>query len=198
MTRVGLIIAWIAATALTTTLAWQVVGAADEQVSDEPTTPLIALTTPDATDATSTTDATGSSVATSPSSSAGTAASSPSTPASSSTTSSAGSTETTTSNSTATSPGSNSSTTTTIPSSSSTTVSGIPATVTAVSDGGTVTVTGINPNVQIVAVVAAPGWAYRVVENSGDRVEVEFTNSGAEIRIRCEWKTGNLVADIDD
>jgi hypothetical protein len=75
----------------------------------------------------------------------------------------------------------------------------MPATTTAVSDGGTVTVTGTNPNVEIVAVVAAPGWAYRVTENRGDRVEVEFTDSsGAEIRIRCEWKNGQLVADIDD
>jgi hypothetical protein len=205
MTRIGLIIAWVAATALTTILAWQVVGAADEQVSDQPTTPLIALTTPEAADSTSTMDDTSSSLATNPSSSAGTASSSTGAPNSGSSTPSSASTATTASNSTSTSSDSNSSTSTTNGStstttqSSSTTVSGIPATTTAVSDGGTVTVTGTIPSVEIVAVVAAPGWAYRVTENRGDRVEVEFTDtSGAEIRIRCEWKNGQLVADIDD
>lgn len=45
MNRFGLIAIWVAATALTTVLAWQIVAAAGEQVSPGPLTPLAAPTT---------------------------------------------------------------------------------------------------------------------------------------------------------
>ena len=61
------------------------------------------------------------------------------------------------------------------------------------------TVSGVEPNVELVAVVASPGWSYEVTDNRGTRVEVRFENLiGDEIRIRGEWKDGKLVADIDD
>lgn len=61
------------------------------------------------------------------------------------------------------------------------------------------TVTGTEPRVELVGVVAAPGWTYAVTSNDGDRVEVRFENaSGDDVRIRCEWEDGRLVADIDD
>jgi len=62
-----------------------------------------------------------------------------------------------------------------------------------------VTVSGVEPSVELVAVVASPGWSYEVTDNRGTRVEVRFENLiGDEIRIRCEWEDGRLVADIDD
>lgn len=49
------------------------------------------------------------------------------------------------------------------------------------------------------AVVAAPGWTYQITGNDGDRVEVRFENAaGDDIRIRCQWENGKLIADIDD
>lgn len=195
MTRFGLVVAWIAATALTTAVAWQVVGAADDRVSDEPTTPVIAVTV--GTDATvpgsdpqqagpSSTTAVGSSIpSTTPTSSESStttgSSSTGSAPGSSTSTTSPGSTSTTSGSSSTTTPG-----------------TGIPATTTAVSDGGTLTVTGVAPNVELVAVVANPGWSYRITHNDGDRVEVIFERSDHEIRIRCQWEGGRLVADIDD
>lgn len=178
MNRIGLLAAWIVATGIATLLAWQVVGAADDQIADSPNTPLIAVTSPDA----STTSTLGTSTSTSETT--GTSDGSPSTTGGLGTT-----TSTTTDSSTSTTaPGSNTSSTT----------SGIPATTTAVSDGGTVTVTGTEPNVELVAVVAVPGWSYRVGTDQGDRVEVTFENgTGAEIRVRCEWENGQLIADID-
>jgi len=53
--------------------------------------------------------------------------------------------------------------------------------------------------VELVAVVAAPGWTYAVTADDGERVEVRFENTaGDDVRIRCEWENGRLVADIDD
>lgn len=175
MNRIGLLAAWIAATGLATLLAWQVVGAADDQVSDAPGTPVIAVTTPDGS--------TTSSTVPSDASSSTTVTSNPST----SPTVDSGSTTSTTTGTPTTAPR------------TSTTTSGIPATTTAVSDGGTVTVTGVEPNVELVAVVAVPGWSYRVETAQGDRVQVTFeSGAGEEIRVRCEWENGQLVADIDD
>lgn len=52
---------------------------------------------------------------------------------------------------------------------------------------------------ELVAVVAVPGWSYQVETAQGDRVQVTFENgAGEEIRVRCEWENGQLVADIDD
>lgn len=174
MNRIGLLAAWIAAAGIATMLAWQVVGAADDQISDAPSTPVIAITSSD------------------PSSTSTDSPSTTVTPSDSTSTSGApGATTTTTTGS--------STSTTAADSSSSTTTSGIPATTTAVSDGGTVTVTGVEPNVELVAVVAAPGWSYQIDSDQGDRVQVTFDNgAGEEIRIRCEWENGQLVADIDD
>ena len=60
------------------------------------------------------------------------------------------------------------------------------------------TVTGTEPWVELIGVVAAPGWTYEVTSNDGDRVVVRFENgAGDDIRIRCEWESGRLVADID-
>ena len=178
MNRIGLFAAWIAATGLATALAWQVVGAADDQISDAPTTPLIALTAPEST--------------TGPSTEPGTSDPQATTPSTASTSTTVSSSSTTTSNNAT-------STTTSVPGSTTTsTSSGTPATTTAVSDGGTVTVSGVDPSVELVAVVAAPGWSYRVTGDDGTRVEVTFTNvAGSEIRVRCEWDDGRLEADID-
>ncbi|MEX2279867.1 MAG: hypothetical protein WEA76_07230 [Acidimicrobiia bacterium] len=174
MTRIGILAAWVVAVGIATTLAWQVVGAADDQVSDDPLTPIIAVSTSDPTTAPPSTDTTA---------------------AETGTTSPTGTDSTTPSSSPPPT-----STTTTTPASTSPTTTGIPATTTAVSDGGTVTVTGTDPHVELVAVVAAPGWRYEIIadDDDGDEIEVRFQNtSGAEIRIRCEWEDGKLVADID-
>lgn len=179
MNRMGLLAAWIAATGIATLLAWQVVGAADDQISDAPDTPVIAVTIWDVS--------TTSGSVTSDSAPSTTATSSAST---STTLDQGSSTSTTTGSSTPT---------TAFDSTTSTTTSGIPATTTAVSDGGTVTVTGVDPNVELVAVVAVPGWSYQVDSAQGDRVQITFENgAGEEIRVRCEWENGKLVADIDD
>lgn len=171
MTRIGLVAAWLMAVGVATALAWQVVGAADDQVSDAPLTPVIAVSTSDPSPDTAP-------------------------PATATTTAGTETSDTSTTTSTPTSTPSPSTTTT--PSSTSSTATGIPATTTAVSDGGTVTVTGTDPLVELVAVVAAPGWSYEVIRNSDDRIEVRFEHtSGVEIRIRCEWEDGTLVADID-
>ncbi|MFP5333314.1 MAG: hypothetical protein ACLGHX_13265 [Acidimicrobiia bacterium] len=59
--------------------------------------------------------------------------------------------------------------------------------------------TGTEPAVELVAVVAVPGWRYQVVTNDGTRVEVVFQSvGGEEVRVRCEWDDGQLEADIDD
>lgn len=176
MNRIGLFAAWIAATGLATLLAWQVVGAADDQISDAPDTPVIAVTIPDV----STTSGSVPSDS-APSTTATSSASTPTTLDQGSTTSTIGA-----------------STSTTAPD-TSTSTTGVPATTTAVSDGGTVTVTGVEPNVELVAVVAVPGWSYQVDSAQGDRVQVTFENgAGDQIRVRCEWENGQLVADIDD
>lgn len=183
MNRIGLFVVWAVATGVATVLAWQVVGAADDQISDAPTTPLIALTAPDTSrepDSTSDTTTTDSTTSTTHSSSP------------TSTASATGSSTTSTTTPT-------DSTSTTAPEATTTTASGVSATTTAVSDGGTVTVTGVEPNVELVAVVAVPGWSYQVTGDDGTRVEVTFTSlGGEEIRVRCQWENGRLQADIDD
>lgn len=174
----GLLAAWIAATGVATLLAWQVVGAADDQISDAPDTPVIAVTSPEASTAT-----------TSPTDDASTTSTTSET--SPSTTDDRGSTTSTTVGSSTSS--------TVAGSTTSTTTSGVPATTTAVSNGGSVTVTGVEPTVELVAVVAVPGWSYRIDADQGERVQVTFESlAGEEIRVRCQWEDGQLVADIDD
>ena len=187
MNRFTIIAAWLLATGLATVIAWQVVGAADDQITNAPLTPVVAV----ATSGSETSQPAGEST----------------TPDSSTTTSDTAAastvprTSTTPSTSrTSTSPPSSGVSSTTSPSSeTSTSTTGIPATTTAVSDGGTVTVTGTEPRVGLVAVVAAPGWTYEVTANNGESVEVRFENAaGNDVRIRCEWEDGRLIAEIDD
>jgi len=65
--RFGLVAIWVAATALTTVLAWQIVAAAGEQVSPGPLTPLAASTTTSAsTDLSSTSSSTATTSTTQP------------------------------------------------------------------------------------------------------------------------------------
>lgn len=193
MTRFTIIAAWLLATLLATVVAWQVVGATDDQITGAPLTPVVAVTSGSQTSVASG-GVTAPGEVTSPTEPSSTNAST--TPSSS-----LGSTLPTTSSTIpgSTSPSSTAGSGTNPDSSTPPATTGIPATTTAVSDGGTVTVTGTEPRVELVAVVAAPGWTYEVTENDGDRVEVRFQNdAGDDIRIRCEWESGRLVADIDD
>lgn len=193
MTRLGIVAAWIVATGLATVLAWQVVGAADEQVSNGPRTPLIATTTGAASEvATGATEPRGVTGSTAGTSTVATTAPAGSTPTS-------GPTPTTAPNTEGTAPPASSTTSTTVPGTSTTT--GVPnvAATTAVTDGGSVSVTGVEPSVELVAVVASLGWSYEVTANDGERVEVRFESlAGDRIRIRCEWVGGRLVAAIDE
>lgn len=176
MQRVGLIAAWVAVAAITTTVAWQVVGAAETGVSDPPLTPVLAVTTPDSTGATPT-GTSPSSVVTSTSGTTGSSSTSttPTTSGTATTTTTVGGTSTTSAPS-----------------------SGKTATTTVVSEGGTVTATGTDPHVELVAVVATPGWSYQVTQASGDRVEVRFENVlGGEARVRIEWEDGRLSGEVD-
>jgi hypothetical protein len=189
MTRFSLIVAWLVATGLATVIAWQVVGAADDQISDAPMTPLVGVTTSaPATDPTSTDGVSTTAGGTVPDDGGSTSSVGSST-GSTTATSSVGSSTTSTTGAGAT---------TTVPTTNVPTTTGVPATTSAVSDGGTVTVTGTFPRVELVAVVAAPGWSYEVRRNDGERVEVRFENqAGDSIRIRAEWDDGRLVAEID-
>ena len=187
MTRFTIIAAWLLATGLTTVVAWQVVGAADDQITTAPLTPVVAVTAPGLETSEPSGEATTpDGITVTADTTAGSTASATVSPTPSTTPSS--------------SPGSSGTSSTTTPSSSpSTATTGIPATTTAVSDGGTVTVTGTEPRAELVAVVAAPGWTYQVTANDGERVEVRFANAADDdVRVRVEWEDGRLVADIDD
>ncbi len=191
MTRIGLVAAWLLAVGVTTAVAWQVVGAADDQVGDAPLTPLVAVTT------SATTAGTTASI-TDPSAPSTTTTSVMPDDRDAPTTSTTTGTVATTTPSTA--PAS-STTSTTQPLLSTTpvpTTLGTQTTRTAVSDGGSVTVSGAGTTVELVAVIASPGWSYDVTRNDGQRVEVRFENqAGDTIRIRAEWDNGELIASVD-
>ncbi|MDP9495533.1 MAG: hypothetical protein M3P87_09870 [Actinomycetota bacterium] len=89
MNRFGLVAIWVAATAITTVLAWQIVAAAGEQVSPGPLTPIAAPTATASTDVSSTSSSTVATSTTQPDSQATTATSVTTTPATGSTSSSA-------------------------------------------------------------------------------------------------------------
>ncbi len=182
MKRVGLIVAWMAVAALLSTAAYQIVAAAESQVSDQALTPIVAITAdssatslPGIDPTTTRPDQASSSV--------------PSTTVESTTSTSTGASTT-------------SSPTTTAPASSSTsTTSGSAWTSRTVpTAGGDVVIEHRTGEVRLV--VARPAAGFRVeVEAAGPpSVEVEFENESSEKRfkIRARWQDGGLSITVEE
>jgi hypothetical protein len=168
-----LIGAWVLVAALATTLTWQIVSAADEQVSDRPVAPLqVGAPLVTTSDAGSTTQ-TSSPLDTGPSSSTpiNQAGSSSSTSTSPSPPSSAGTTSTTTIQSWQTK---------TIPTA-----------------GGVVVVTYRTGEVALGSATPAPGFATEIKKSGPSEVEVQFESEEAKYEVRVRWSGGQLSIETD-
>ena len=166
----SLVAAWAAIVVLATTLTWQIVSAADEQVSDRPVAPLevgapLAATSDSTTSTTRPTSSPGSYVTTTPPDLTGS-------PSSTATTDAGSSTPTTT---------------------APTTTSTIGWTVKTVSTAGGVVVFRVRPNeVVLTSATPAPGFAAEVKKSGPPEVEVEFEGEEAKYEVRARWHNGAL------
>lgn len=158
MDRLRPLLAWLGATVLATVVAWQIVAAAGEQVSDPPLTPIAATTTTEVT-----------------------------------TTTAGGSTTTTeipTTTATTTTPGS------TTTSSTTTTVVESWKLRTVTTIGGTVVLAYRTGEVRLQAASPAPGFDAEVDAEGPPKVDVEFDGEAVRIRVRAEWRDGDLAVDV--
>jgi hypothetical protein len=176
------VLGWVTVTAVVTLAAWQVVGAAQEQVGEVPTAPLVAVSA--APQETSPSDSTGPADSGVP-----------------------GQSTTSTSNVSGSTPGSTTSTTrpsgqVTTPTSSttsttSTTQASLPAgSATIPSPGGTVTVSYSGGEVYLVGAAPANGFAAEVKNQGPDEVRVEFSSDTVKFDVRARWEAGGLVTTV--
>lgn len=206
MQRVGLLAAWLVATLVATAGAWQVVGAAESEVSEAPLTPVIAISSP-STEAPSPVSVSVYDTPTTMEDPVPTTR-----PAQAETDTSADDTTTT-----YTAPGETSTvSSTTSPSPSTTRVLSIEPTTTTTEPGqpseptviesttlsvptraGTVIAVGVDPDVSVAAVLVAPGWSYEVTDSGKARVRVRFHRGTDEVDVEIRWQDGKLVADTE-
>lgn len=159
--------AWLAALTVATTLAWQIVGAADDRVSERSGAPLN-IAAPTFTKSLS-----------DPSTSPPPQPTSTTVPASSS----------------SSSPSPTSSTPS--GTSSSTTTPGTPETVVIPTVGGTVTVRVVADNVMYLSAVPNPGFAVDVKEAGPPRVRVELVSAATAVEVRVRWRDQHLDISIE-
>lgn len=159
--------AWVLVAALATTLTWQIVSAADAQVSDRPP---LQVAAPLVGSSTSTTNP-GSSTSTS-------------TP----------STTVTIGSETSTSSGGGSSTTTI---SSPPTTAGAWASQTIPTGGGVVVVRYRDGEVVLGSASPAAGFAAEIKKDGPSEVDVEFDSESAKYRVRAGWSNGDLSLEIE-
>lgn len=167
--------AWVVVLLITTSLAWQIVSLASNQVADEPVAIAAATTTPQDRSTTS-----------SPTTTPG-----PTTAPSTTGTTTAGSTPTTST------PGGGGSSSQS-PSSTSPTSSSAAAwslrTIT--TQGGTVVVRYRPNEVELQAATPAPGFEMEIDDSGPPRVRVEFENDDSDIRVEARWEDGTLDVEV--
>jgi len=178
------VLGWVTVTAVVTLAAWQVVGAAQEQVGEVPTAPLVAVSA--APQETSSTDSTGPAGSGVPDQST-TSTTRPSGSASGSTTS------TTRPSGQPTTPTSSTTSTT------STTQASLPSgSATIPSPGGTVTVSYSGGEVYLVGAAPANGFAAEVKNQGPQEVRVEFRSDTLKVDVRARWESGGLVTTVSE
>lgn len=175
--RVGVVVAWLAATMVSMLIAATAVGSVRGQVTDVPAIPsagtaLLATTTTVVTES-STTGAP-------PTTDVPTPTTTVATP----------STITTTTTST---------TSTTVPTSTTTTTApNGPVVTTYRLDGGEIRISALEPHVNLVSAFPFGGFSVEVDEAGPEEVGVEFESSDHESSFRARWKDGELDIDIDE
>ena len=174
MRRLALIGGWLVVVLLTTALTWQIVSAADDRVSQRPSSPLnVAAPILAAADESTTTPQTTTTLATST-----TISQSPNT----------------------TIPGATNSTSASIPVPASTTTSlASEWTVKTISTSGGNVVVKYRPD-EVVLQAASPAAGFRVeVDKAGPpEVRVEFENETSSVEVRVEWEDGELDIEISE
>lgn len=191
MRRLSLFGAWLLVLVLTTTLAWQIVSAADDRVSDRPNTALnVAAPSldPDPTTSTLASDAT-----TTIPEPVSTSAVSTSTTVPSSTSS----TSTTVGSAPPTDPTPPDTTTTTTPDTTTTTVSAWSAR-TIPTSGGTVVVKYRPGEVVLQTATPAAGFQAEVEDAGPPEVEVDFESESTKVEVNAEWKDGELDIEVEE
>ncbi len=185
MRRIGLVVAWSAATLVAMTIAATAVGSVRGHVTDLPAIPTagtaMLLTT------TTTSDLTESSTTSTPPT----------------TDSAAPSTTTTTTRTTTTTtvpPGPATTTSTTVPPgpATTTTVPPGPAITTYTLIGGQVTISALEPEVGLVAAVPSAGFSAEIEESGPEEVEIDFKSSDHKSSFQARWKDGELDVKIDE
>lgn len=169
--RLSLFAAWLGVLVLATTLAWQIVGAADDRVSDRPLAPLnVAAPVITGVDTTASTTP----AATDPE-------------PSSSTTSSASTTVPTTSSSTTSTIQATSTTTTTVAAWQTRSVE---------TRGGTVVFRYRPGEVIYQTATPAPGYKVDVDKQGPPEAQVEFESEDDKIEIHAGWESGDIDIEI--
>lgn len=181
MKRAGLMVAWLVVAAGLSTIAYQIVAAAESQVSDRPLTPIVAITS---SSTTATTGAQPSTTGTEPDSTTSTSA------VSDSTTTTVGSTTSTSAASTSTS----------APATTSTTPPAAWTSKTIASKGGEVVIQYRPGEVRLVAARPAPGYRVEVEMAGPPEVEVEFESETTEAKsdVRARWRNGALEVTVEE
>jgi len=167
---------WIVVVVLTTALTWQIVDAADAQVSDRPASPLnVAAPVFDPTIPPSTTPTTTTLPATA-------------------TTVTVPESTTTTSPSTSTTSGS--APTTTAPATTTTTTGWSLKTVT--TKGGTVVLRYRPGEVAVQATTPAPGFRGEIEEGGPPEIEVEFESDKLKVEVHAKWDGGDVNVEVSE
>jgi len=175
MRRMGLVAAWFLVLILATALTWQIVSAADDQVSDRPVAPLN-VSAPALNSTTTTSVATSQSI--------------PSTTLPRSDTS-----PTTVPDTTATSNANQSSST----SSTTTTEAGSAWKVKTVNTAGGSVVLSYRPEeVVLEAATPAPGFRADIEDSGPPKVEVEFESERTKFKVHAEWHDGALDVEVSE
>ncbi|MCH7844209.1 MAG: hypothetical protein IH850_00050 [Acidobacteria bacterium] len=191
MRRVGIVVAWLAATMVAILIASTAVGSVRGQVTDVPAIPTAGTA---ALLATTTTTIGEQATTSTPPTTDGSAAPTttitvPPTASSTTTTTAPASTPTTTS------PPAPTTTTTTT---TTTTVPPRPAVTTYSLIGGQVWISADEPDVVFVNAVPKAGFSVEIDKAGPEEVRVEFESSDHESSFRARWKDGELDIDIEE
>ena len=174
MRRLALIGGWIVVVLLTTALTWQIVSAADDRVSQRPSSPLnVAAPLLAASDESSTTPQTTTALATST-----TISQSPNTTIPGATTSTSASIS--------------------VPASTTTSLASEWAVKTISTSGGNVVVKYRPEEVVLQAASPAAGFRVEVDKAGPPEVRVEFESETSSVEVRVEWKDGALDIEISE
>ena len=185
MRRVGIVVAWLAATMVAMLIAATAVGSVRGQVTDVPAIPnagtaaLLAATTTTAVAESSTTTSAAPTIDPTTTTTAAV------TPSSSTTT-------------TTTTPSSTPTTTSPPPTTTTTTVPPGPAITTYTLIGGQVWISADEPDVAFVNAVPKAGFSVEVEKSGPTEVEVKFESADHQSEFRARWNDGELDIDIDE